>query len=388
MTQAVIVGGGLAGAAAAALLARAGARPLVIEREQGARDKICGEFLSAEAQAHLGALGLDLGGLGGAAITGARLVSGRRMAQSPLPFAALGLTRRRLDEALLAHAGRLGARIERGVAVRSLAGACLETSAGQIEAGAILLASGKHDVRGVRREAAGADRGMIGFKSYFRLTTAMRAALDGFVELVLFDGGYAGLMLVEDGAANLCLLVRRRRFEAVGRAWPKLLEHLMGEPHLRARLEGACELSARPLSIADPPFGFVHRAADAATGGVFRLGDQGAVIASFTGDGMSIALHSARLAARAVLAGAAPSAYHARLRADVARPVALASWLQRRLEAWPGRRAARLGLGLFPGVLAHLAARTRIPEPALRRAGIATPRRPGTATPAAGVAGP
>ena len=364
----VIVGGGLAGGAAAAILARAGVRPLVLEREREPRDKICGEFLSAEAQSYLSALGLDLGSLGGAQIGAVRLIAGRRCAASPLPFTALGLTRRRLDEAVLSHAERSGARIERGVAVRSVAPGRVETGVGSLEAPTILLASGKHDVRGARRDTSDTDQGMIGFKSYFRLSEAMRAALQGFVEVVLFDGGYAGLQLVENGVANLCLLVRRERFEAAGRTWPSLLERLLAEPHLRARLCGARELSARPLTISDVPFGFVHRGAGDSPG-LFRLGDQAAVIASFSGDGMSIALHSASLAARAVLEGADAAAYHARLRGDVARPIRLASWLQRRMETWPGRKSAVLGLSLLPRSLAHLAAWTRVPERALRRAG-------------------
>jgi flavin-dependent dehydrogenase len=364
----VIVGGGLAGAAAAARLAHAGKAPVVLEREKGPRDKICGEFLSAEAQAHLAALGLDVAALGGSAIGAVRLVSSRRSVVSPLPFKAVGLSRRRLDEALLAHAERLGASVRRGVAARRILSGRLETTAGDIGAASVLLASGKHDVRGARRDVAGADIGMVGFKSYFSLSQAMRRELEGFVEVVLFEGGYAGLQLVEDGVANLCLLVRRERFKAIGGTWPALFAALLGEPHLARRLDGARELSARPLTIADVPYGFVCRAEGPS--GLYRLGDQAAVIASFTGDGMSIALHSAHVAADAVLAGAPAAEYHARLARDVARPVRLAHWLQRRLETWPGRHAAVLGLSFAPRSLAHLAAWTRVPKHALARAGL------------------
>jgi len=366
----VIVGGGLAGGAAAASLAQAGARPLLLERESEPRDKICGEFLSTEAQAYLGLIGLGVSRLGGAPITKVRLIAGRRSVESALPFTALGLTRRRLDEALLSHAERLGAKVERGVAVRSVQSGGLDTNRGSLPAATILLASGKHDIRGVRRDNASTLQGMIGFKSYFRLSRPMREALAGFVEVILFEGGYAGLQLVEGGVANLCLLVGRRRFEAAGRTWPGLLADLMREPHLAMRLGEAEELSQRPLTIADVPYGFVHRGGDAPTR-LFRLGDQAAVIPSFSGDGMSIALHSARLAAQAVLAGGDAASYHERLRADVGRQVALATWFQRRLESWPGRHAAVLALSLAPGMLGHLAARTRVSEPALRRAGLA-----------------
>lgn len=373
MTPVVVVGGGLAGGAASAILARAGVRPLVLERERGPHDKICGEFLSIEAQAHLSLLGLDVAQLGGAPITSVRLIAGHRSVESPLPFTALGLTRRRLDEALLAHAERMGARVERGVAVRSVQPGRLDTSGGSLQAATTLLASGKRDVRGARRDNASTIQGMIGFKSYFRLRRPMEAALAGFVEVILFEGGYAGLQLVQGGVANLCLLVSRERFEASGRTWPALLADLAREPHLAKRLTGAEELSQRPLTISDVPYGFVHRGADESPR-LFRLGDQAAVIPSFSGDGMSIALHSARLAAQAVLAGGDAASYHARLRADVGRHVALATWFQRRLETWPGRHIAVFGLSLMPRMLGHLAALTRVPEPALRRAAGGEPR--------------
>ena len=212
---------------------------MLLERESEPRDKICGEFLSTEAQAYLSLVGLDVSRLGGAPINRVRLIAGRRCVESSLPFTALGLTRRRLDEALLVHAERLGAKVERGVAVRSVQPGQLDTSRGSLAAATILLASGKHDVRGARRDNASTLQGMIGFKSYFRLSRPMCDALAGFVEVVLFDGGYAGLQLVEGGVANLCLLVGRARFDAAGRTWPGLLAELAREPHLGMRLAEA-----------------------------------------------------------------------------------------------------------------------------------------------------
>ena len=47
----------------------------------------------------------------------------------------------------------------------------------------------------------------------------LERALDGVIELHLFDGGYAGLLLQEDGSANLCLSAARRRLKAAGQ-WP------------------------------------------------------------------------------------------------------------------------------------------------------------------------
>ncbi|MGL4543136.1 MAG: FAD-dependent monooxygenase [Polymorphobacter sp.] len=373
MTDTLIVGGGLAGAAAATLLAQAGVRPLLVERDTGPADKICGEFLSTEAQAHLAALGFDLARLGGAPISRVRLIAGARQVEARLPFTAIGVSRRRLDAALLDHAAAAGAKVERGVTVRSIDGNIVQSSAGDIMAHQILLGSGKHEVRGCGRDSTGCIDDLIGFKQYFRVDAAAHATLAGIIEVHLFDGGYAGLQLVEGGVVNLCLLVSRARFAALGRSWEALFAALLAEPQLERRLAGAQPLLAKPLTISGVPYGFVHRAQPADPATLFRLGDQAAVIPSFSGDGMSIALHSGRLAATTLARGGSAGAYHARLRGDIARQVRLATWLQRAGFSGAGQRLMLGVIGVAPALLGAIAAATRVPEPALRRAGLAAP---------------
>ena len=113
----VIVGGGPAGSACACVLASKGLSPLVLERESEPRHKICGEFISIEAQGILAALGVDLQSLGGALIGTVRLVFEHEIVETTLPFEGIGLTRRALDEALLRQAEASGARVRRGVVV-------------------------------------------------------------------------------------------------------------------------------------------------------------------------------------------------------------------------------------------------------------------------------
>lgn len=365
MKEVAIVGGGLAGAHAGALLARSGLRPVVYERRPGPADKVCGEFLSADAQAALAATGFDLSRLGGSPVSLVRVAAGARVVEAQLPFAALGITRRRLDEALLEHACALGALVHRGVAVRALSDGRLDTDAGETRPGAIVLASGKHEVRGARRDAREPTE-LIGFKTYFRPTPRSAAALAGAVELIFFEGGYAGLQLVEDGLANLCLLVRGDAYATLGRSWPALLGRLMREPHLLRRLDGASEALARPLSIAGLPFGYLcgPRTDD----WLYRVGDQAAVIDSFTGDGMAIALRTAEMAALAVAAGASPAEHHRRLRRTLARPIRLSNWLRRRTDGWPGAAAALGLLRVRPSLLGAFAAWTRAPPASAARA--------------------
>ena len=365
-TTPLIIGGGLAGASAATRLAQTGHHPIVFERESAPHDKICGEFLSVEASRHLAALGFDVARLGGARIDTMRLHIGRRTAATRLPFVATGITRRSLDAALLDHAAGQGADIRRGTAVRHIAGNRAITGSGETAPGPILLATGKHELRGHPRDAAGTIANLIGFKQFFRATPALRRALAGAVDVTAFAGGYAGLQLVENHRLNLCLLVDRSHFKAIGGTWPALFAALLREPGL-ALLADAEPLLEKPLTIAAVPYGFLVQPNPADT--LYRLGDQAAVIPSFCGDGMAMALHSGRLAADMLAAGACPNAYQSRLRRDVARQVHLAATLQRFAATAPGRFALIAGLTAVPAALAALARWTRVEPSAVARAG-------------------
>ena len=169
-----ILGGGPSGAAAACGLARAGRAPLVVEREAGPRHKVCGEFLSVEAQACLADLGIDPLALGGVPIRYVRLFHRGRAAEARLPFEGVGLTRRALDEALLNRAEALGAILLRGETVREVArdGAAFRIGLGRLRAvpaRTALLATGKHDLRGLKRRVPARGEPRNGFKAYHRL---------------------------------------------------------------------------------------------------------------------------------------------------------------------------------------------------------------------------
>ncbi len=274
-TPALIIGGGPAGSAAAIALARAGRDVTLIERSASACDKVCGDFVSAEAIAAIAECGVDLSALAPAPISHVRLIHGTRMATARLPFTALGLTRRALDDALLRRAESCGAAVFRGENVRGIdtTGSSIRvdcTGRESREAKAVFLATGKHNLRGMSRPAG--NTGLIGLKMYYSLDHAQAAALRNHVELVLFPGGYAGLQQVENNRAVLCALLPANRQRSI--------DTLADEcPHLAARLSGARALLDRPLAIAGLPFGYVHPGGSDEPPGLFRLGDQAAVIA-------------------------------------------------------------------------------------------------------------
>ncbi|NIJ06690.1 flavin-dependent dehydrogenase [Sphingomonas vulcanisoli] len=356
----VIVGGGLAGGAAATLLARAGRHVRLLERDSQPAHKICGEFLSEGPQQTLARLGVDLDYLGASAITTLRLVNGRHTIEAPLPFIARGITRKRLDAALLDRAAAAGATIERGTAAREIRSTCVETAAGSLRPAVLMLASGKHEVRGAARDTGGCEIGYVGFKTYWQLSPSAGAELEGLIVVILFEGGYAGLQLVEDRKANLCLLIGKRQLASVGGTWEQLLARLLLEPHLEALLGDAVPLSPKPLAIAGVPYGFLH--AGDALDGFFRLGDQGTVIPSFCGEGMAIALRSAVMGAAMVSAGGTSRDHATAVRKEFGNRVRLAMLLQRAGKQDWSRNAVWAMLSLYPAMAGHLAKLTRVPQ--------------------------
>lgn len=292
----LIIGAGPAGAAAAIALARGGAKPLMLEAQRETGDAICGGFLSWQTLKQLDALGLDSAVLGGAPVTMMRLFSGKHVAQVPLPAPAMGLSRHRLDRLMQAKAVEQGAKLEMGVAVRTMdeGGRLLLADGTLLAPESLFLATGKHDLRGAGRPRAG--EATLGLRVRMQPHQALSALIGSAIELHLFAGGYVGLVLQEDGSANLCLAVRKERLARAGGQPMALLRSLDQEcPALGDRLAYLGE-DIPVDAIASVPYGYICRETKA---GRFRLGDQAACIPSLAGEGIGLAVASGTRAASA-----------------------------------------------------------------------------------------
>jgi len=361
----LVIGGGPAGSMLALRLAGAGCEVTLLEKEREPHHKVCGEFLSREAVEYLQQVGISPCDLGATGIGSVRLSSANTLVNATLPFRALSLSRYALDEAMLAHAEARGCSVRRGALVEKLTarGDHWEVQLREGEsicAKTVFVASGKHDLRGWSRPK-GRQSDLIGFKMHWQLAHTQTEALRELMELFLFQDGYGGLSLVEGDVANLCLVVRRSRLHKIG-GWTELLAAILKEnPHMRHCMQNATTLWARPLAISPIPYGYLAKR----PGGIWRVGDQAAVIPSFTGDGMSIALHSATLAVQMYLAGETADAFSQQLHRQLHRGMALATLLSRMMVTGGGRRLAPVALSLFPDAMRWIASSTRIPDNAL-----------------------
>jgi flavin-dependent dehydrogenase len=357
-----VIGGGVAGCAAAIALSLKGRSVTLIEREPTPRHKVCGEFLSGEALEDLCALGIDVAALGAVPIPYVRLAAARRAAEAPLPFPAASLTRKTLDTALIAEAIAAGVHVERGRSVQALS----RTTTGMwqatlddgttCEAPTAFLATGKHDLRGHARPKD--PQRWVAFKMYYQLAPAQAAELAHASELMLYPGGYGGIQPVEGGIANLCWVVQQRYLARAGNRWDKFLAKMQQDcPHLAMRLAGAKPLLDKPVAITHIPYGHIRRSTE---DGLYCIGDQAAVIPSFTGDGISIALHTARCAVAAYLADEPAPLFQARLRSALLPQMRLAEFAADGLNNSLARSVLPFCLRVWPGVMRVTARLTRV----------------------------
>ena len=361
--EAVVIGGGLAGGAVSIELAKAGKRVLLIEKESRAHDKICGEFISIEAQNMLSQMGIDLNALNAERITHVRIASGNNEVVTHLPFCGMSLSRRALDEALLIKAEHEGVTIRRGVTATGLTRAKEEwivhcNQDKDIYAGAVFLSTGKHDLRGFSRKP-GIENNLIGFKMHFYPILEQRQQLSQHVELILFNEGYVGLELVENGIMNICLVVSKSRFASLDKSWGTLLRTIANEsPLLHQRIKGAQPLWPKPLAIFGIPYGLVYEDLESEPN-MYRLGDQMAVIPSFCGDGMAIALTTARLSVHHYLKHQATQ-YHKTTYNLLVPQIQQALLLSSIIKNSFNRKAMIWICKLFPGLIRLAFSRTRV----------------------------
>jgi flavin-dependent dehydrogenase len=300
-----IIGAGLAGSSAAAALARRGWRVALIERRTLPQHRVCGEFLSPEAQHSLRALGLyaTVAALHPAPMRHATLVSARgTRLHVDLPDAAWGISRYDLDLALAQGAVQAGATLLQGATVTDLAIAPTQatityrTSQGTytLHARTAIIAAGRNPhaaLRPRRPDPQAKHRPQyVGVKAHY---TGVR--MPAHVELYLFEGGYTGVGRVASSAGevvNVSLLATRAAFQQAGADPAAMLQATAAwNPALAERLAGGTLLADTLVAVAQVDTGRPGAAWDQ----VARLGDAATMIPPLCGDGMAMALRSAEL---------------------------------------------------------------------------------------------
>jgi geranylgeranyl reductase family protein len=341
IVDAVVVGAGPAGSAAAITLAAAGRSVVVIDRATFPRDKFCGDGLTTGALRHLDALGLDPREVASWHVVDDLVVRapGGREVDFPLPrgrgqFAVVA-RRTDLDHALVRRARAVGATVLEG---HSFTGAVVrpdhvEVTADSIEPLHARFVIGADGMWSPLRKALGLTPPQYlgewhAFRQYFTGVTGPAAdkMIVWFEPSVL--PGYVWSFPLGDGRANVGYGITRtphRRTGVMKSQWPALLAspymtNVLGAHATPESPHRAWPIPARidAIALTGPRTMFV--------------GDAAAATDIMTGEGIAQALLTGILAADALRAGTAPDVVLARYERSVRRTLfadhRMSSWLQ------------------------------------------------------------
>ena len=299
MHDVIVVGGGLAGCSAATQLADRGFDVLLLEKSTYPRHKLCGEFLSPEAQRSFQRLHVlqTVQEAGAHPITQTRVTTpSGATSVNELPGTALGLSRYRLDQLLAQRASTAGAEIQTNTRVRRMDGSLaegfsVETPDTTHRARLVLGAYGKRGLldRTLDRSFLQQSTPYVAFKAHYG-----GASVPHTIELHSFPGGYCGCSHVEDDRLNVCWIARTDALKDAGGSPDAMIDRaLRANPALDARLAGLTRLTERFEAVSQVPIG----RKTCFEGDVCMIGDTAGMIAPLCGDGMAMALQSADLVA-------------------------------------------------------------------------------------------
>lgn len=369
----VVAGGGPAGVAAAITAARAGAHVLLLERGRYPRQKVCGEFISAESLDLLRSL-FEHMPEGAAAlqcaprIERARVFVGQQRFEARIAPAAASLARYDLDALLWRAAENAGVDARQSLEIQDVK-ANHGGHRGRTEAPSFTVSVARErDVETITASmvvnAAGRSSRMapqtsgdkwIGLKAHFR---EPREAASQTTDLYCFAGGYCGTQPVRCGGEtliNACGLVRPER--------ARTMEQVLAcDARLREASRG-WEQACETVTTAAVAF----RRPETERHGAFLAGDAAGFIDPFVGDGIAIALRSGSMAGEIAARAArgeigiedAHALYAQRYHAAFDGAFRNARRLRRMLELPAVPRAALLALMKVPGAAEMVVRSTR-----------------------------
>lgn len=311
MFDVVVCGAGPAGSIAAMVLARRGARVLLLDRARFPRPKLCGDTVNPGTLAVLRRLELTTTlparslRLDGMVVTGERGVAVTCRYGSGAH--ALAIARQDLDAALMQAAVNAGARFEDGVLVRA---PLLDDSRPAPRVRGLVLA-GRHgrDLRIPAPLVIAADGASSRLARALRLAVspvrprrwAIGAYFDGvsgvggFGEMHVRRGHYIGIAPAASGAANVCLVIPRGvRLNEPAAVLRRVIAHdvVLRDRFASARMV-ALPVVLGPLAVDVPMPG---------APGLLLAGDAAGFIDPMTGDGLRFAIRGGELAADVALA--------------------------------------------------------------------------------------
>jgi flavin-dependent dehydrogenase len=296
--EVLIIGGGLAGLTAAIHLSKIGLQVTVIEKNEFPKHKVCGEYISNEVLPYLNWLDLNIADLNPSNITNLEFsTASGKVIKSVLPLGGFGISRFALDEYLYKKAFENGCKIlqDNVENIQFEDNQFIATTANKtiLKSEIVIGAFGKRS--NIDQKL---NRDFIQKKSYW---LAVKGHYSGdfpnnSVGLHNFKGGYCGVSKVEKDIINICYLADYETFKRFKNIEEYQKIVVSENPYLKVILEKSKLLFEKPLTISQISFDKKQ----AVENHILMIGDTAGLIHPLCGNGMAMAVHSAKIVSELV----------------------------------------------------------------------------------------
>lgn len=294
----LIIGGGLAGLTAAIHLSQKKLKVVLVEKSSFPRHKVCGEYISNEILPYLKWLGVDILELQPTNISKFKFTTQKgKTAEAKLPLGGFGISRYALDKFLYQKAlANNCSLLKENVTNVSFTDDIfnITTSEQNITAKIVLGAFGKRsNIDQIL------DRNFFHKKSPWLAVKAHYSGNfdDTLVALHNFEGGYCGVSKVENNIINICYITDYATFKKYKNINEYQQNILYKNQHLKFIFENSTLLFEKPLTISQISFDEKK----AVENHVIMIGDTAGLIHPLCGNGMAMAMHSAKIASEILL---------------------------------------------------------------------------------------
>ncbi len=297
--EVIIIGGGLAGLTSAIHLSKMGVDVIVIEKNSYPKHKVCGEYISNEILPYFHWLSINIEELKPTHISTLQFSSeSGRTIETQLPLGGFGISRFALDHFLSQKARSQNCEIIEDqvneVVFRDNFFEVHLASGKILTAKVVLGGFGKRsnlDVK-MKRNFIEQKSPWLAVKSHYKGNF-----LDDVVGLHNFKGGYCGVSKVENDLLNICYLANFKSFKKYKNIEEFQEKIVAQNPHLKAILKNSTSVFEKPLTISQICF----EKKENVENHILMMGDTAGLIHPLCGNGMAMAIHSAKLATEQTL---------------------------------------------------------------------------------------
>lgn len=292
--QVIIVGGGLAGLISAIHLSKNGFQVTVIDKNNYPRHKVCGEYVSNEVLPYLRWLGINLSVLKPTALN--QLVfstgSGKKINET-LPLGGFGISRFAFDHFLYQKAleQKCIVLIETVTAIDFFENEFSVTLSDNkvLKASIVIGAYGKRSTidQKLHRDFISKKSPWLAVKGHYKGDLSNQV-----VGLHNFKGGYCGISKVENDVINICYLADFKTFKKYKNIEDYQKNVLYQNPVLKDFFEKSIPVFDKPLTISQISFD----KKSCIDNHILMIGDTAGLIHPLCGNGMAMAIHSAKIA--------------------------------------------------------------------------------------------